>query len=326
VVEEETRRQLSCLVEVVVVEAIKDRDIDHHHHPPTKHSRRITTRSGTQNQSKPTQKVMIHRRRHFSVLIQVPLLLLVQVLLLWSGIIIYVRSVTASPPQRLPLVGIVSSKAHGPIIQEQQQQERQKWFSKDGAMMLLTPTNGINNKNNYKNNNPWPICSLRGGEISLPQQNDDDEDTDKGEAMEESNMMNNNSNNNNNNSPLLSSVRDVVRNLLKFGDETIPPLSRLLRSCLSVVEKLIGIKVLPSKIKPMKIPKTKNSNKKKKNHKKESTNKDRKNFNSNGGINKPKKQNKKSSAEVPTITTTTTKSPKTKIHLPHAHLEYSIKH
>lgn len=64
---------------------------------------------------------------------------------------------------------------------------------------------------------------------------DDDED---GEAAMESET-----------SALLSTVRNAIRGLLKFGDDTLPPLSGILRSCFHIVEKLTGVQLLPSRIK-----------------------------------------------------------------------------
>ncbi|KAG7345981.1 ubiquitin-conjugating enzyme [Nitzschia inconspicua] len=98
------------------------------------------------------------------------------------------------------------------------------------------------------------LLGLRGGEISLPEEEDD-----HGES-----------------STLLSTVRSAIRGLLKFGDEALPPLSGILRSCFHVMEKLTGIKLLPSKIKETKASR-KGSKKSKKSRKATSTHDDESN-------------------------------------------------
>jgi ubiquitin-conjugating enzyme E2 W len=54
---------------------------------------------------------------------------------------------------------------------------------------------------------------------------------------------------------VLSKIRNILRNILKFGDKEAPVISNILRSCLKSVEKLTGLKLLPAK-------KSKNSTKK----------------------------------------------------------------
>lgn len=71
------------------------------------------------------------------------------------------------------------------------------------------------------------LSLLRGGEISLP--NDDDEEKD-------------------NRSIILTKLRNAIRNILQFGDQKLPSIfSLLLRSCFKTAESITGISLLPLK-------------------------------------------------------------------------------
>jgi ubiquitin-conjugating enzyme E2 W len=158
----------------------------------------------------------------------------------------------------------------------------QQRYPRANSVILFTTTNGINNNNN--NHNRWLISAIRGGEISLPGDNDDEEE----DEMED----------------LLSSVRNAFRSLVKFGNETIPPVSKIMRSFLHVVEKLIGVKLVPSKIIEIKTPK--NSNMKKSKQKPTSKGNQKRKSSSNSNATNQKKEDKKKSAGVTTTTTTRT--------------------
>lgn len=65
-------------------------------------------------------------------------------------------------------------------------------------------------------------------------------------------------------SVLIKKLRNVIRSILKVGDEKVPIASKLLRSCLKPIESFIGVSLLPKKQKKSKSKKSKKSSKKKK--------------------------------------------------------------
>jgi len=71
------------------------------------------------------------------------------------------------------------------------------------------------------------LSLVRGGEISLP--DDDDEEKD-------------------NRSIILTKLRNTIRNILQFGDQKLPSIfSLLIRSCFKTAESITGISLLPPK-------------------------------------------------------------------------------
>jgi ubiquitin-conjugating enzyme E2 W len=77
---------------------------------------------------------------------------------------------------------------------------------------------------------------LRGGEISLPNQDDEIDGA------------------------LISTLRNIIRNVLHFGDKKVPILSSILRRLFGTMESLSGLRVLPQKLaKKDKIVKSKSS-------------------------------------------------------------------
>jgi len=71
------------------------------------------------------------------------------------------------------------------------------------------------------------VFRLRGGEISLPNDaNDEEEETNDG--------------------VILKKMRNIIRNILNFGDEKFPSIfSELIRSCIGTIESATGISLLP---------------------------------------------------------------------------------
>jgi ubiquitin-conjugating enzyme E2 W len=81
------------------------------------------------------------------------------------------------------------------------------------------------------------LLLVRGGEVELSEEEDDDGDL------------------------ILSKLRNIVRNLLSFGDKKVPTVSKLLRSLLRPIEKMTGMRLLPkSKSKKSKSKTSKNKN------------------------------------------------------------------
>lgn len=68
------------------------------------------------------------------------------------------------------------------------------------------------------------VESLRGGEISLPSQDDDDDFA------------------------MISKLRNIIRNILHFGDTKVPILSGVLRPFFKAIESLTGLRLLPQKL------------------------------------------------------------------------------
>jgi ubiquitin-conjugating enzyme E2 W len=94
------------------------------------------------------------------------------------------------------------------------------------------------------NNNIHSTCIStipRGGEISLP---DDDDDYE-----------------NDSNGLIVSTVRSFIKSILKFGDRNIPTVSGILRSCFKAIENITGISLLPPKQQKKKSSKKKGSKK-----------------------------------------------------------------
>ena len=92
---------------------------------------------------------------------------------------------------------------------------------------------------------------------------------------------------------VLSKIRIILRNVLKYGDKKAPVVSNMFRSCLKTVEKLTSLRLLPAK---------KNKNHKKKSDK-QAKNKTKVSEEEFEEKEKPKKKNKTAALKKPSVAT-----------------------
>ncbi len=139
------------------------------------------------------------------------------------------------------------------------------------------------------------FLQFRGGEMAAPEEGDDDNDDEEEEVVE-------------NNGLVATKLKNLIRNLLRIGDDKLPLLSGLLRTIFGTMESLTGMNLLPPAPEEKKKTKKKSKSEKKSsetsgNAKEESTDKKTKKK-------KPAKKNassKKASAATSSSTSSTTK-------------------
>jgi ubiquitin-conjugating enzyme E2 W len=148
---------------------------------------------------------------------------------------------------------ITTLGSNGAFLQRQQQVVALAKLSRKGLPEMRSKLLSFDGESSESSESSSPamallLCRLRGGEISIPDDNVD--------------------------SPIAAKMRNVIRSILQISDDKLPLVSGFLRTCFKMVETMTGLNLLPppeEKSSKKKSSKANNKNKSKNKSKKKSS-------------------------------------------------------